>query len=115
MKPKFEGPDGRRRLTEALKAFRLVEHDESLARRLAAEGELLEISEGTTIIEQKTLDDSLYFLIFGEVDVFVNGRHVATRYARETIGEIKFRATCSAPRRSPIGSVIRATFPPRWE
>ena len=62
MKPKFEGPDGRRRLTEALKAFRLVEHDENLARRLAAEGELLEISEGTTIIEQKTLTIACTFL-----------------------------------------------------
>lgn len=88
MKTRFEGSDGRRRLIGVLMTQRLVEHDNALAERLADEGELVILNAGDVMIEQNSADNDLYFIIEGEVSVVVNKRNVATRAARDSVGEM---------------------------
>jgi predicted nucleotide-binding protein len=125
----FQGPDGRRRLVEALKGNRLVEHDGDLAQRLAEKGELLEIASGQVLIEQGAYDCDIFFLIAGLVDVLVNGQYVATRGAGESIGEMALTGPAS-PRSAtvvaktaivvvkltePVFSEIQAECPQIWK
>lgn len=88
MKERFEGIDGQRRLITALQSCFLVEYNEALAGRLAEVGQLLSFKTGDVIMAQGAADNDIYFILVGQVDVLVNGRHVAIRAARETIGEM---------------------------
>jgi predicted nucleotide-binding protein len=88
MKARFEGPEGERRLIEALKSSILVEHSEEFAKRLADIGELISFEPGQPIISQDAEDNDVYFILVGEADVLVNNRHVAIRKARESVGEM---------------------------
>jgi predicted nucleotide-binding protein len=88
MAKRFDGVEGRRRLVEAIKAQRLVEHDEALATALVDAGELFEFTTGTQFITQGSGDNEAYFIIDGDAGVFVNARHVATRTSRESVGEM---------------------------
>jgi len=107
MMSRFQGDDGERRIIEALMANRLVEHDENLARRIFEKGQLAEFLTTTTIIEQGGSDDDLFLILSGEVDVFVNGRYVATRGPREPIGEMALLEP-STPRSAKV--VVRSTI-----
>lgn len=88
MLERFQGDDGRRRLIEAVKGNRLVEHEDTLATKLADRGELVHFLAGDTIIMQGATDNDVYLILAGEADIFVNLRYVATRGPRETIGEM---------------------------
>jgi CRP/FNR family transcriptional regulator, cyclic AMP receptor protein len=125
----FQSPDGQRRLIEALKGNRLVEHDGNLAQRLAEKGELLEIPAGEVIIEQGAYDNDLFFLIAGLVDVFVNGQYMATRAVGESVGEMALTGAAS-PRSAtvvaktaigvvkltePVFNEIQEEFPRIWK
>jgi len=85
---RFQDSDGRRRLIETLKANRLVEHDTALAEELADVGELKAFPTGDTIIMQGEADNDVYLILSGEADISVNLRRVATRKAKETVGEM---------------------------
>lgn len=85
---RFEGPEGQRRLIEALKTSVLVEHDEEFAKRLADAGDVISFQPGQPIISQDAEDNDVYFLLVGEADVLINNRHVAVRKARESVGEM---------------------------
>lgn len=85
---RFQGQEGRRRLIEALKNNRLVEHDDKLADELADLGELKPYSADDTIIMQGAADNDVYLILSGEADIAVNLRRVATRKAREAVGEM---------------------------
>lgn len=88
LKSRFEGPDGKRRLIDAMKSQRLIEHDERLATALADAGEIVEFETGTQFINQGDGDNDAYFIIDGEAGIFVNMRNVAKRTARESVGEM---------------------------
>lgn len=88
LKSRFEGPDGKRRLIDAMKSQRLVEHDETLATTLVEAGELVEFDTGTQFINQGDADNDAYFIIDGEAGIFVNARNVAKRAARDSVGEM---------------------------
>jgi CRP/FNR family transcriptional regulator, cyclic AMP receptor protein len=100
---RFQGDVGRQRLIEALKANRLVEHNEQLAARLAEKGELLEKPKNERTIEQGADDNDIYFLIAGDVDIFVNGRYMATRGPHESFGELALTEP-AAPRSATVVS-----------
>lgn len=85
---RFEGAEGKRRLISALKECYLVEHDESLAAKLAEVGDLATFDEGDAVMTQGNDDNDIYFLLVGEVNVLINNRHIAIRKARETVGEM---------------------------
>lgn len=88
MKKRFEGTDGQRRLIAALQSCHLVEHNEALARRLAEVGQVVAFDAGDVIMTQGADDNDVFFILVGQADVTVNGRHVAVREARESIGEM---------------------------
>lgn len=88
MKTRFEGTEGRRLLVEVLQTQRLVEYSPATAERLAADGEVVEFRVGDTIVHQDSTGNDVYFIIDGEAGVVVNGRKVATRQAKESIGEM---------------------------
>lgn len=88
MKRRFEGTAGQRRLVAALQSCSLVEHNKALASRLAEVGQLVSFEAGDVIMSQGAEDNDVYFILVGQAEVTVNGRHVAVREARATIGEM---------------------------
>src|SRR5437763_1979410 len=88
MKERFEGPDGQRNLITALKDCFLVEHNDALADRLVKVGQVITFDGGDMIMSQGAADNDVYFILVGQANVLVNGRHVAIRESGETIGEM---------------------------
>lgn len=88
LKSRFDGPDGRRRLINAINSQRLVEYDEALATAIVDAGAIVEFETGMQIISQGDGDNDAYFIIDGEAGIFVNSRPVARRTARDSIGEM---------------------------
>lgn len=85
---RFEGTEGKRLLIEALQGSYLVEHNEELAKKLAEVGQLVSYSSGEVLMTQGGEDNDIYFILYGQVDVVINNRHLAIREARETVGEM---------------------------
>jgi CRP/FNR family transcriptional regulator, cyclic AMP receptor protein len=84
---RFQGPDGKLRLVEALRAQTLV-RDEDLALELARRVTLRAIPAGTVLITQDATDRGLFLILSGTFLVIVNGRVVASRSAGEHLGEM---------------------------
>lgn len=85
---RFEGTDGRRRLIETLLDCQLVKSDKALAEDLANTGSLVAIPGGEVFITQGDDDNDIYFILTGEVDVSINGRHAAIRKSHDVVGEM---------------------------
>lgn len=113
---RFEGTEGKRLLVEALKDSQLVEHNEDLANKLAEIGQLVSFNSGDVLMTQGGADNDIFFILFGQVNVVINNRHVAIREARETVGEMALldpteprAATVTA--RSDQAVVLKVTEP----
>jgi CRP/FNR family transcriptional regulator, cyclic AMP receptor protein len=85
---RFQDTDGRRRLIETLLKCSLIKNDKALAEKLADLGELAAIESGEILITQGADDNDIYFILSGEIDVSINGRHVAIRKAPDEVGEM---------------------------
>lgn len=85
---RFSGTEGREALVEALMRQRIIENDRPVAESLAGNGTLVGFAPGDTVIAQNATDTDVFFILSGEVTVYVNHREVATRGAREAIGEM---------------------------
>jgi CRP/FNR family transcriptional regulator, cyclic AMP receptor protein len=83
----FQGPEGRLRLIDALKAQHLIV-DESLATEIVRLVKLEEISAGTNLIKHGAFDTDLFFILNGEFSVTIGGCVVARRKAGEQVGEM---------------------------
>lgn len=115
LKQRFEGQDGHRRLIQAVKAQRLVEHDEKLANALINAGELVSFTPGEQLIVQGDIDNDAYFIIEGTVCILVNERQIASRGARESVGEMALidpsaRRSATVAAQSPV-TVLRVSEP----
>lgn len=88
MKTRFDGEDGHRLLVDQLCRQEVVVGDRQVAGLLAAAGEVKDYDSGATIIAQDSDDNSVCFLLRGEVEVRVNGRYVATRLPGQQFGEL---------------------------
>jgi CRP/FNR family cyclic AMP-dependent transcriptional regulator len=75
-------------LREAVREQRLVQHEESVVDRLLDRGKLEQHEPGSIVIEQGAADDSVFFILAGELAIEVNGRAVSTRRAKDTVGEM---------------------------
>jgi CRP/FNR family cyclic AMP-dependent transcriptional regulator len=84
---RFQGPDGKLRLVEALRTQTLV-RDEDLAVELARRVTLKAIPAGTVLITQNATDRDLFLILSGKFSVTINGRVVASRSAGEHVGEM---------------------------
>jgi CRP/FNR family cyclic AMP-dependent transcriptional regulator len=85
---RFQGHRGRTLLIEELRKQRIAAGIADVADAFADAGELQAISKGQTLIEQNASDNDIYLLVSGSYRVVVNGREVARRHARESIGEM---------------------------
>lgn len=85
---RFAGPLGRPALDEVLLEQKLVVGNETLAKRLAEVGSLLELDLGQVLMEQGAEDTDVYFLITGQVQIKVHDREVAIRSRGEHVGEM---------------------------
>jgi CRP/FNR family transcriptional regulator, cyclic AMP receptor protein len=84
---RFQGPEGKLRLVEALRAQTLV-HDEDLAVELAKRLTLKAIPAGVVLITQDAADRDLFLILSGTFSVVVNGKIVASRSVGEHVGEM---------------------------
>lgn len=88
MKNRFEGTDGKRLLVEVLLGSKIVQHNKTLAEKLAAAGQILDFQGGNVLMSQGGDDNDIFFILSGEVSVAINGRHVATRETGDSVGEM---------------------------
>lgn len=88
MKEKFTNETGRARLVEAILEQRFVEGNRELAEDIASQLDLVEYESGSVLIEQNAHDDDLVMILAGTVHVLINGKHMATRHAGQTVGEM---------------------------
>ena len=102
---RFQGQSGRSALLETLKSQKIIRGDHNISEDLLDIIELIEIKEGDCVIEQGSLDNSLYFILLGEVKVFVNERPIALRRAGSQLGEM----TMIDPRFPRSASIIANT------
>jgi CRP/FNR family transcriptional regulator, cyclic AMP receptor protein len=102
---RFTGTAGATALKDALLEQRLVQHDDAIADRLVTAGELVEHQPGDVLIEQSRADDTIFFILAGEVGVEVNRRLVATRKAPDTVGEMS-AADPTAPRSATVRALV---------
>lgn len=76
-------------LIDALLPQTLVQHDKQMAEEIAEHGELVEFAEGDAILTQGDYDQDVFFIIAGEVSLFVHGNKFPyTRKAGISIGEM---------------------------
>src|SRR6266498_5542270 len=101
MKQRFEGSEGHRLLIEALCKQEIVQQDEPLAALLAASGELVAFSPNSDIEVQGESDNSVYFLLSGETNVFVNDRFIGVRTEGTCVGEMA-AIDAAAPRSATL-------------
>lgn len=66
----------------------LVAHHTPTAKWLQSKGKVLELADGSVLTEQGKVEDQVYFILDGKVDVFVSHHHVGVRRAREHVGEM---------------------------
>lgn len=88
MKEKFVDDTGRGRLIEAILEQRFVEGNRGLAEDIASQLDLVEYESGSVLIEQNATDDDLLMILAGTAHVLINGKHIATRHAGQTVGEM---------------------------
>jgi predicted nucleotide-binding protein len=88
MKDRFAGDAGRRILLDALNGQKLISGNSELAAQVVAIGELLDVTTGTTIIEQGGADNDVYLIVAGSFDIVVNNRVVAGRFPNDHVGEM---------------------------
>lgn len=88
MTNRFEGPDGRRLLLDALKEQSIVAGNEMLAGEIADQGAFVTVTKGTAIIEQGGDDNDVYLILLGTFAIVVHGKQINTRKAGTHIGEM---------------------------
>lgn len=114
---RFQGLSGRRLVIEALKAQRVVGHDDALAHELAARLTLRQLSAGEVLIEQGDVDNDFFFVLAGQLAIWVHGRQVATRGAGTHVGEMALidpssrrSATVKAAELTVVAQISEAAF-----
>ncbi|MCW7494668.1 nucleotide-binding protein [Leptospira sp. 2 VSF19] len=107
--PRFQGEDGLNRLKDILADQILIRGETKVVDALIDKIELKEITVGSFLIHQDASDNDIFLILSGSLDIIVNGRKVANRYAGEHIGEmalIDSTARRSASVRAAENSVV---------
>lgn len=85
---RFEGPNGRRLLLEALLAQKVVRGNQDLAKEIAEKATLRALSAAETLIVQEAADNDIYLVLHGTFAISVNGRKIGDRTVNDTLGEM---------------------------
>ncbi|WP_162139649.1 MULTISPECIES: Crp/Fnr family transcriptional regulator [Kordiimonas] len=84
----FDRDHGAEQLLQILCKNRAVGGDEAIANQLIKIGELAHFQKGEKLISQGHHDTDVYFLIAGEVDVFVKSKRITIRSSPNQVGEM---------------------------
>ena len=88
LRKRFDGPENRQRLLEAVQNQKLLRNDAKQAEAFVNAGALQELAPGDILVKQGAWDDDIYFILAGEIDVIINGHPQASRVAGEHVGEL---------------------------
>ncbi len=88
MLDRFDGDKGHRLRIDALNQQRIVQGNPAIASEIAEKSTLRSFETGEAVVTQDGLDNEIYFIISGSVDVVVNGRIVAVRGPGNHFGEM---------------------------
>ena len=88
MLSRFDGPEGRRLLIEALRTQPVIGDDATLAGKIADSVEVAAFEPDSVLIEDSASDNDICFILAGVVSIRVLGREVAVRTAGQHIGEM---------------------------
>ena len=85
---RFIGASNTGTLIEALLTQRIVhgQHDQAMA--FASKVQIQQFLPGSIIIEQGHADNTLFFILMGEVSILINGNEIALRQAGTHVGEM---------------------------
>lgn len=110
-------PLNRAQVIEELKRQVLVASDTATAEFLADKGTVATLMDGHVLTEQGKVEDLVYFIIDGKVNVFVSHHYVGTRVAGQHVGEMIVvhpastrSATCKAAGRVVVCQVPKLDF-----
>lgn len=85
---RFQGDSGHRLKKDLLNQQRMVQGNSLISTEIAEKSTVRELSSGEILIEQNGHDNSIYFILSGSVEIFVNGYPVALRGAGNHVGEM---------------------------
>lgn len=85
---RFQGDSGHRFTKDLLNQQRMVQGNSLISTEVAEKSNVREFFSGETLIEQNGHDNSIYFILSGSVEIFVNGYPVALRGAGNHVGEM---------------------------
>src|SRR5687767_7828283 len=104
---RFQGPENRDKLIEAIQRQQVVPNIRGLAEKLADVSELLQFEPTpphNVLIQQNAADNDLFLILAGRVSITVNGREVAIRQAGQHVGEMAMIDT-AAPRCATVTAI----------
>jgi len=114
---RYQGNEGKLRLTEALRNQRIIQGNASLATVLADLVTLREFKSNDVLIEQGASDNDLYFVVSGSLAVHVNGCRIGERVPGDHVGEISLidtsmrrSATITATSEAVVAAISESTF-----
>lgn len=88
MKNRFDGDFGKQELCREIRKHGLVGGDDELAQALVRVGEVIDFKDKQTILEQGDESTEVYFIVSGEIGVYVNHHFIGTRGPGEVVGEM---------------------------
>lgn len=88
MSKRFGGENGRRRIIEILEKCYLVKHNKDLAEKLFDAGTITTFKDGDFFIKESEEDNDVFFILLGEAEVTIKGKHIAIRKPFEVVGEM---------------------------
>ncbi len=114
---RFQGTDGPRHIVEAIAAQTLIQGSEPIAKEFAGVAKVIPCEPGRVLIQQHDASKDLYLVLVGSFSITVNGREVAQRQARQSVGEMSLAdpasrrsATVIALEDSIVVSIPEAAF-----
>ncbi len=88
MLDRFDGPEGRPRLVEALRTQNIIGDDAALAGLIADSAKVEGFKPCSVLIEDSAADNDILFILAGVVSIRVLGREVAVRASGQHVGEL---------------------------
>lgn len=85
---RFVGPEGRQSLVDALRSQPIIGGNPLLGEKVADLATVIAFSAGSTIIEEASSENDLFFILSGTVTIRVQGRELALRTAGQQVGEM---------------------------
>ncbi|SRR5882762_3615981 len=118
MLERFEGKDGKRRLAEVFAEQALVQHNDTVARKLAEAAKIEDVQKGKQLyVQGEPGKNSLFFVLGGSLELSVEGKRVAILEPGQAVGEfpivdpsLNYAVTVFAREQSVVARVSEEQF-----